>query len=749
MKNLIHVWVMSVIIFSQLHLFAQLNDITHLPNQNPSQSILESAPVWISENEILIFYVTPTLDTIYSTKSNDRGLTWGEPEFVQLVNRLIFQESIYLTAARSNTGRILLAWSVITESLKLVYSDDFGATWSVPKTILGGGTVPSTLKNSEYLNLTQLETGELVLSFSSSYRAYYRISNDDGINWSEEAINFPLVSIISTKELSINSIGTNSLLSVFYLHLANGKGIYQRISNDGGSTWGDTIRVVNGVFNETRPRIAKDTGGTIWLVYESQYRNGFGNQLQTDLVVLKSTDNGNSWEGEEKFTKYIGEDRNHNISNFNDNVFVSFASERIDNNFHLHYGIINESEDTFTPPQILSANIFDVDLEVKEFKYNAVVVDNDSIKNVFSAFEDSLYIFQLFDDGEHYDENSGDKIYGNLISFQDPKHSNSYFFDINNIKLPLNNRGVLAAVNIRYEINTTVSAYDINDNRSFLNYYGNLGGLGAGGKFEEGTFLFSGGFFLSGYSNGELWSNAVASATLVEDYLPGLVGGDPESSFYNIFAVDKDDTPFGPSWVKWKNAVELGAEFYDGDGDGIYNPNDKNWNGTWDHNEDMPFILGDALTWCVYNDGIPANERRWITVDPQGIEIRQTVFATSIPELENVIFIKYSLLNTGEVTETIDSVYFGIWEDGDLGDFTDDVVGCDTIFKSGYYYNNNQDDVYGENCPAFFTTLLQGPVIRTEENADTAKENYGNLLYLVQVIWKSVHTFFSLVAIRG
>ena len=40
-------------------------------------------------------------------------------------------------------------------------------------------------------------------------------------------------------------------------------------------------------------------------------------------------------------------------------------------------------------------------------------------------------------------------------------------------------------------------------------------------------FLFSGGFFLSGYSNGEMWSNAVASASLVEDYLPGKIGSDP------------------------------------------------------------------------------------------------------------------------------------------------------------------------------------------------------------------------------
>jgi len=233
------------------------------------------------------------------------------------------------------------------------------------------------------------------------------------------------------------------------------------------------------------------------------------------------------------------------------------------------------------------------------------------------------------------------------------------------------------------------------------------------GKFEEGGFLFSGGFWLSGYSNGELWANAVASASIVEDYLPGVAGGDPENSLNNIYVVYKDDPPFGSSWIKWKDAVELGAEFYDGDKDGIYNPVDKNWNGTWDPNEDMPALIGDEVAWCIYNDGEPKEQRRWNTVDPLGIEIRQTVFSSSLPELENVIFIRYSILNTGSVVNEMESVYFGIWEDADLGDHTDDVVGCDTLLSSGYTYNNTPDFIYGENCPAFFTSILQGPIDMT------------------------------------
>ncbi|MDP2362861.1 MAG: hypothetical protein Q8M94_03725, partial [Ignavibacteria bacterium] len=71
----------------------------------------------------------------------------------------------------------------------------------------------------------------------------------------------------------------------------------------------------------------------------------------------------------------------------------------------------------------------------------------------------------------------------------------------------------------------------------------------------------------------------------------------------------------------------IGADFYDGHMDGIYDPVDLNGNGIWDLNEDRPDILGDVTAWCVYNDGVPKELRRFNTIDPLGIEIHQTAFA--------------------------------------------------------------------------------------------------------------------------
>ena len=74
----------------------------------------------------------------------------------------------------------------------------------------------------------------------------------------------------------------------------------------------------------------------------------------------------------------------------------------------------------------------------------------------------------------------------------------------------------------------------------------------------------------------------MASASLIENYLPGNVGSNQYDPRYKIYVVKESDQPFGPSWQEWIFAVEIGAEFYDGDNDGVYNPIDLNGNGEWD-----------------------------------------------------------------------------------------------------------------------------------------------------------------------
>ncbi len=302
---------------------------------------------------------------------------------------------------------------------------------------------------------------------------------------------------------------------------------------------------------------------------------------------------------------------------------------------------------------------------------------------------------------------------GKIVSSTDEggKKGDAYRLNINNINLPLNRKGIIAAVNIPDPVSTVA---------------------GAGGKFGGHVFLFSGGFFLSGYANGTLFSNAVASASLVEDYVPGLAGttGDPRAQIYVVKATDP---VFGTSWQDWKDAVDLGADFYDGNGDGVYNPID-NGNGQWDLNEDKPDILGDETVWTVYWDGVAAPQRRYNNVPPYGIEVRQSVFAfASGGAIGNLIFVRYRFkyVGLGDPNEPaqLDSVLFGVWADVDLGVATNDLVGSDIERNAGYTYNNGPDgqDGYGANPPCYMIDFFSGPVDYI--SGDTYVDNNGNSVY--------------------
>lgn len=284
------------------------------------------------------------------------------------------------------------------------------------------------------------------------------------------------------------------------------------------------------------------------------------------------------------------------------------------------------------------------------------------------------------------------------------KNGDAYALNINNVYMPLNRKGVIADVNVPPP-----------------------NGNGSLGQFAGQGFLFSSGFFLSGYYNGQLWANAVASATLVEDYVQGSIAGgqnDPNAVLYVLNSQDvyvQEGGVWVPhqSWIDWKDAVNLGADFYDGDGDNEYNPQDKNQNGEWDLDEDRPDLIGDETVWCVYRDGLPVAQRRWNTSIEVGLEVRQSVFAfASAGAIGNLIFVRYRFkyvgLGQGNEPDNLTDVYFGVWADPDVGDADDDLVGSDVPRNAGYTYNNGPDPLYGNTPPCFMIDFFSGPVVYIE-----------------------------------
>jgi hypothetical protein len=298
------------------------------------------------------------------------------------------------------------------------------------------------------------------------------------------------------------------------------------------------------------------------------------------------------------------------------------------------------------------------------------------------------------------------KTYNLAKTNQSGKQGDAYRMNINNLNIPINRVGTIAAVNIPPD--------------------------GSLGRFGTGSFLFSGGFFMSGFTNGNLWAFGQASASLVENMTPGTPASGPNDPDAVMYVLDREDPAFSQSWIDWKTAVDkFGADFYDGDGDGQYNPVDKNGNGQWDADEDHPDLLGDKTAWCVYTDGQPGAQRtRYAGVNPQGIEVRQTVFAfASKGALGNIMFIRYRLKNSGLVAERLDSVIFGVWSDPDVGtDFENDLVGIDIPRNAGFTYNEEGvDPAYGVAQPCFMIDFFSGPLSYIA--GETYIDNNGNNVY--------------------
>jgi len=135
--------------------------------------------------------------------------------------------------------------------------------------------------------------------------------------------------------------------------------------------------------------------------------------------------------------------------------------------------------------------------------------------------------------------------------------------------------------------------------------------------------------------------------------------------------------------------AQLGlAGFFDADGDGTYNPINGDYPVIEVRGCDNPQYPDEMVFW-VYNDN--GNIHAQSQGDPLQMEIQVQAFAYATnDQLNDMTFQRYKLLN--RAIEPIDSTFFAMWVDPDLGCFTDDYVGCDVDRSLAYVYNEDALD---------------------------------------------------------
>lgn len=220
------------------------------------------------------------------------------------------------------------------------------------------------------------------------------------------------------------------------------------------------------------------------------------------------------------------------------------------------------------------------------------------------------------------------------------------------------------------------------------------------------TVVFASGVWL-GATDSASGDTLVTVAEFSHEYLPGNMTDDPFDStgitdpVYRVYKIDADSLASNPNadYTNWP--VDQGA------------PVDSAGN---------PLISGDQMLWCVYNDANPeAHTTDAGYTAPLGVEIQQSVFGFNREDpLGNMVFIRFKILNKGD--KTLENMLLSLWCDPDLGGFTDDLVGCDTLLSLGFCYNaTNNDSKYGSRPPSVGYDFFQGPLDSTGDPADTAK----------------------------
>lgn len=236
--------------------------------------------------------------------------------------------------------------------------------------------------------------------------------------------------------------------------------------------------------------------------------------------------------------------------------------------------------------------------------------------------------------------------------------------------------------------------------------------------------IFTTGLSMGAYINNQL---RLASASYKGEYAPGyieIVGGIPTPRTnlnFKLYKVTKGDTT-SADYINWGFMVPYGAPYVD-----------VNNNGVWDAGIDKPGIRdAEQTVFICMTDGFQENhsasEGFSGGTTPMYSEIHLTAWGYKgdslyAEPLNDIQYLSFDIINKS--TKDWINTAMGIVTDTDLGDATDDYIGCDTTLNLSYCYNSDNFDgtgnspSYGANPPAVGFDYILSPLTPTGNNNDS------------------------------
>lgn len=280
---------------------------------------------------------------------------------------------------------------------------------------------------------------------------------------------------------------------------------------------------------------------------------------------------------------------------------------------------------------------------------------------------------------------------------------------------------------------------------------------------------FAGSLWFGGYVSGQLRISAMTYRQNGIDFWPGPL--DPVSvdvdaatclkydqhwrfnradvdAFYNNYVIASNSDYTVPNWIKeFPGSAPTSADpykylapFVDMNNDGKYDWQQGDYpaynvkSTQIDKFNCKKLLFGDETLFWVFND-MGNKHLESGSVKPIGVEIRAQAFAFATADvLNDMTFYNYEIINRS--SNVLDSTYFAVWVDADLGNYQDDYVGCDVVRGLGYIYNGDNYDEdnggaigYHNKLPALGCDFFQGPTADNNDGLDNDRDGCVDCTY--------------------
>lgn len=236
----------------------------------------------------------------------------------------------------------------------------------------------------------------------------------------------------------------------------------------------------------------------------------------------------------------------------------------------------------------------------------------------------------------------------------------------------------------------------------------------------NGVPLYASGFLLSGNVGEQRRANAYVSFEGLNNWFPG-----PYAENYTIQTLKKYNRAWKVTQEEIENHISSwnspGYEIptsileWPGNGDAANGEShmlapfhDENQNSWYEPQlGDHPLIRGVAATFWIEH----AKETPSLSL-PLQVEKHTLAYLEEEGVLNDLtLFFHTTIVNRSN--DTYDSLRMGLFNDFDLGNYMDDLIGCDSLLSVAYVYNGDDSDEpgngylnYGEQIPAFSAVFL-------------------------------------------